>query len=56
MKAAALVPGLQDGIAALGAWQKLVAGIMDDIAAYLAALVLLHMAPVAWAGEAAAAS
>lgn len=41
------MPGLADGLAVLGAWQRTVGGVMDDAAAYLVTLVtFMHLAPV----------
>jgi hypothetical protein len=51
MKAAALVPGLADGVALLTAWQRAVAGVMDDVAAFIVVLVLWNLAPLAFAGS-----
>lgn len=45
MRAAALVPGLSDGLALLAAWQRAVAGVMDDVAMFVVALVLCNLAP-----------
>jgi hypothetical protein len=48
MKVAALVPGLTDGVALLAAWQKTVAGFLNDAAAFIVVLVVWNLAPLAF--------
>ena len=47
---AGLVPGLAQQLSLLTAWQRLVTSLLDDAAAFLAALVAYHQLPALAAG------
>jgi hypothetical protein len=47
---AGLVPGLARQLSLLTAWQRLLTSLLDDAAAFLAALVVYHQLPALVAG------
>lgn len=55
-RAAAWVPGLAQQLSLASAWQRLATGLLDDVAAFVAALVVYHQLPLLLGAEPVAAA